>query len=65
MEILKWQVLNNGRLEKLTLGGQLEYFKLTCERVKWLDELLQCCDPDLWNGHLSAGERDLSLLSAT
>jgi len=33
--------------------------------LKWLDELLQCCDPDLWNGHLSAGERDLSLLSAT
>jgi len=27
METLKWQGLNNGRLEKLTLGGQLEYFK--------------------------------------
>ena len=25
--------LNNDRLEKLTLGGQPEYFKLTCERV--------------------------------
>lgn len=23
-------------------------------KFKWLDELLQCCDPDLWNGHLSA-----------
>jgi len=33
METLKWQVLNNGRLEKLMLGGQLEYFKLACERV--------------------------------
>jgi len=34
METLKWQVLNNSRLEKLTLGGQFEYFKLSCERVK-------------------------------
>lgn len=23
-------------------------------KFKWLDELLQYCDPDLWNGHLSA-----------
>jgi len=35
METLKWQVLNNGRLEKLMLGAQFEYFKFTCERVKY------------------------------
>jgi len=31
---------NNGLLEKLTLRGQLEYFKFTCERVKTINTIL-------------------------